>query len=192
MVRTVVAAALLAVAAAGCGATGPARRSGRVPTPPSTSSAALKTESCEPGARIPAASHGPPAVTLPCLGSGASVHLAGLRGRPTVVNVWASWCYPCREELPLLQAAHRRWGRSIRMLGVDSRDETSSATAFLVATGVTFPQAVDTSGQLPTRLGSPGLPITIGIDAAGAVVYKHAGQLAAGDLATIYQRLRSR
>lgn len=189
MWRVTAAVVLLTFATAACGASGGAASSVEPPTRSAESTTALRTEPCEPGARIPAAPHGPPAVTVPCLGRPGSVRLAGLRGRPTLVNVWASWCGPCREEMPMLQAAHRRWGRSIRMLGIDSRDDTSSATAFLAATGVTYAQAVDTSGQLPSRLGSPGIPVTIGIDSAGVVVYQHAGQLHEADLAAIQLRL---
>lgn len=149
--------------------------------------ARLRVEPCPTRTAAARAADGPPLMTLPCFGSPGQIRLPGLRN--TVVNVWASWCAPCREELPLLQATHRRWGESIRMLGIDSRDEASAAAAFLTATGVTYPQALDTSGQLPGRLGSPGLPVTIAIDAVGTVVYQHAGKLSTSDVATIQRRL---
>jgi len=166
-----------------CGASTP---TGRSVAPETTQP--LRVEPCLTG-DAPRATHGPPDMTLRCFGSAGTVRLAGLRGTPTLVNVWASWCEPCRKEMPMLQAAHRRWGASIRMLGVDSRDESSAAAAFLTATGVTYPQAIDNAGQLPGRLGSPGLPVTIGIDADGNVVYQHAGKLAAADLTAIQHKL---
>lgn len=193
MWKLAVAVAAALVGAAGCSTTG-APSHQRLPTGVQAPIGAgrpavrLHTSPCPTSSmRRPAGTDAPPAITLPCFGSPGSIALVGLRN--TMVNVWASWCGPCREEMPMLQAAHRRWGASIRMLGINSRDNPSAAADFLVATGVTYAQALDPAGQVPGRLGSPGLPVTIAIDSSGAVVYQHAGQLALTDLTTIKQRL---
>jgi len=89
----------------------------------------------------------------------------------------------------MLQSAHRRWGTSIGLLGVDSNDTRSAATSFLDDVGATYAQAIDSKGQLPGRLGSPGLPVTIAIDATGNVVFRHAGKLAESDVQTIQHQL---
>jgi hypothetical protein len=69
----------------------------------------------------PGVAGGLPDIALPCLGGGRDVNLAGLRG-PMVVNLWASWCEPCREELPVLQEYAERARRQVRVLGVDFED----------------------------------------------------------------------
>lgn len=186
MVRLAVVGAALTIAASACSMADSPRHEQEPADHQPT--AALRVDPCATRtASITHVAHRPPSITLPCLGSAGTVRLAGLRN--TVVNVWASWCQPCREEMPLLQAAHRRWGASIRVLGVDSRDEPAAAADFLAATGVTYAQAVDTAGELPGRLGSPGLPVTVAVDASGAIVFRHAGKLAASDLITIQRRL---
>lgn len=86
---------------------------------------------------------GLPALRLPCLGNGPDVTLSSLTGRPTLVNLWASWCAPCREEMPLLQQAFAEHGQDIRFLGVATRDEPAVAADFAAATGVTYPSVVD-------------------------------------------------
>ncbi len=172
--------ALVASAAGSCAAParpGPAHP-GPVPTVPAL-------EACEP-APAPAAAitDGPPGVPLSCFGTGRPVRLDGLRGRPTVVNVWASWCVPCRREMPLLQRTHERLGTTVRFLGVNTADDPGSAADFLRVLGIRFPQAVDDTGRLASRLGSPGLPVTIVIDGSGRVVYRRIGELHEADLAT--------
>ena len=125
-------------------------------------------------------SRGLPAVTLPCLGRGPDVHLAGLRGRPTLVNVWASWCVPCRAELPML-GEFASSQSSVRVLGVDALDDPASALSLLIAAGVHYPSARDDLGA--TKAGAhwgSGLPVTLLVDAQGAVVFEQHGAFADG------------
>jgi thiol-disulfide isomerase/thioredoxin len=118
-----------------------------------------------------------PSLRLPCLIPGPDVDLAALRGRPVLVNLWASWCGPCRDEMPVLQAAHERYGGQVQFVGVDTKDAAGHAAAFLVELGVTYPQLVDLDGQLLGHLRVPGLPVTVVLAADGTVAAKHVGEL---------------
>jgi cytochrome c biogenesis protein CcmG, thiol:disulfide interchange protein DsbE len=114
---------------------------------------------------------GLPDVTLPCLGGGRAVHLAGLRGRPTVLNLWASWCTPCREELPVLQQFYQRADGKVRMLGVDFEDtQADAALKLLQDSGVTYPQVADFDKRIDEGLGRHPVPMTVLVDADGRVV----------------------
>ena len=109
---------------------------------------------------------------------GKSVSLAELRGRPVVVNFFAAWCVPCREELPLLEAAHKRLGDRVAFVGIDTRDSRSQARDLLAETGVTFAAGYDPKGVLVDRyrLGR-GLPATLFLNSDGVVVERILGQL---------------
>lgn len=135
----------------------------------------LKTEAgvepCVGGGAEPVAD-GLPEVTLPCLGGGPAVDLSSLRG-PLVVNLWAGWCAPCREELPIYQAFHEKYAGRVPVLGIDYNDTQPGAALELVQqTGVTFPlladpqTALDGADPLP-RI--PGLPMLVLVDESGEV-----------------------
>ena len=115
---------------------------------------------------------------LLCLGPGApSVNLAQPTGRPILVNLWATWCGPCRDEMPELQAAYERHRGQVFFLGVDTRDDPQGAVDFLTEVGVTYPQVVDWDGDLLAHLRIPGLPVTVILDAQGKIIAKHVGPL---------------
>ncbi|MEV5556905.1 TlpA disulfide reductase family protein [Nonomuraea wenchangensis] len=106
--------------------------------------------------------------------------LAGLRGSPVLVTVWASWCDPCRQEFPLLVAAARDL-RGVRVIGVDLRDAAGAARAFLTETGATsFPHLSDPDGRLALELGARGVPETFLLDRDGFVVDRLIGTLTPG------------
>jgi cytochrome c biogenesis protein CcmG, thiol:disulfide interchange protein DsbE len=128
-------------------------------------------EPCPPTRPGPAAPDGLPDITLPCLGGGRDVHLAGLRGKPTVLNLWASWCTPCRDELPVLQEFYDRADGKVRMLGVDFEDtQPGAALQLLRQSGVTYPQVADFDKAIDEGLGRHPLPTTVLVDAEGRVV----------------------
>ena len=102
---------------------------------------------------------------------------AALRGRPTVVNLWATWCLPCQREMPILQRVHERFGEQVRFLGVDTRDDAAAAVEFLRAIGVTYPQTVDPDGDLLHQLRIPGLPVTVVLDRHGRVAHRKVGPI---------------
>ena len=125
-----------------------------------------------------------PAVKLSCLQDGPDVSTTKLGGRPVLINLWASWCGPCKQEMPALQAAYEQVGSRVMFLGVDTKDDPDSARDFLAATAIHYPQAVDADGQLLHELGGSGLPVTLILDASGNRVYSHRGELRADDLRT--------
>lgn len=116
-----------------------------------------------------------PNMGLSCLISGPAVNVQQLSGRPVVVNLWATWCGPCREEMPILQAARARYGRAVAFLGVDTRDDPARAAAFLNELEVTYPQVSDPTGQLLSQLRVPGLPVTVVLDSQGRISGRHIG-----------------
>ncbi len=93
--------------------------------------------------------------------------LVGQRGRPVVVNVWASWCGPCRVEAPLLQDAAEEYGDRVAFIGIASRDERSAALEFLDRYDIRYPNLFDASGEVREALGLRGLPTTYIFDAEG-------------------------
>jgi cytochrome c biogenesis protein CcmG, thiol:disulfide interchange protein DsbE len=124
-----------------------------------------------------------PDVTLPCLGGGRDVRLAMLDG-PLVINVWASYCAPCREELPVLQRLHEAAGDEVTVLGLDYEDPAPGAALQLAAdAGVTFPSVADPDAQVRADLEVIALPQTVFVDATGEVVAVERRKLTSLDLA---------
>jgi len=112
-----------------------------------------------------------PGLTLNCLGSDASRDLRQLAGRPMLINFWASWCGPCKVELPLLARAHREWGDRVAFLGIDVQDASAEAWKSLTAAGVDYPQLEDPKGRTRADFGwTGGLPLTVFVDARGRMV----------------------
>ena len=117
-----------------------------------------------------------PVATLPRLTGHGTGSLADYRGRPVLLNAWASWCPPCKGEMPLLERAHRRMQRAGgTVLGVDVQDDRQSALAFLHRKGVTFPSLRDVDRSYVHRLGVTGYPESFLIDREGRVVALNRG-----------------
>jgi cytochrome c biogenesis protein CcmG, thiol:disulfide interchange protein DsbE len=118
-----------------------------------------------------------PAFTLPRLNGAGSISSSSLKGTPLVVNFFASWCVPCREEAPLLEKTWQRYkDRGIQFLGVNVTDTRSSARDFLRKYGITYPVVTDYSLGYAQRLRVPGLPITYFIDQNGDFLSTAAGK----------------
>ena len=109
--------------------------------------------------------------------SALSARLHALRGHPIVLNVWASWCEPCREEFPLLATAAARYGREVAFVGADVSDPTANARSFLAAHPVSYPSYSSSVSALSAlKLYPNGPPQTVFINARGKVVFVHDGE----------------
>jgi cytochrome c biogenesis protein CcmG, thiol:disulfide interchange protein DsbE len=102
--------------------------------------------------------------------------LAGLRGRPVVVNAWASWCGPCTLEMPLLQRAAVGYGRRVGFVGVNVEDVHDDATSFARDHWMAYPSYVDQDRDIAHSIGvRVGLPTTVFYDRSGRVAFVHQG-----------------
>ena len=102
--------------------------------------------------------------------------IAALRGYPVVVNVWASWCGPCRFEFPVLQKLSARYGKRVAFLGVDSQDSDDAASTFLKEAPVPYPSYTDSDKKIAESLHATlGLPDTAFYDRDGKLVYLKQG-----------------
>lgn len=120
--------------------------------------------------------------------AGHGFDLAALRGRVVVVNVWASWCGACRDELPLLVMAGRRWfGQGLSVAGIDIRDNPESARRTLAEVGAReLPTIADPHGTLAVQWGATGVPETFVVDRAGRVRVRAQGAI---DLAWLERQI---
>ncbi len=106
--------------------------------------------------------------------AGFEAHLAAL-DTPAVVNVWASWCLPCRSEAPLLNQANQEFGDRITFIGVDVADNQTDARQFLAEFGLDFDHFFDPNRSIPAFYGGFGTPITFFFGPGGELVRTHNG-----------------
>lgn len=124
-----------------------------------------------------------PALSLPRLGGSEPVSLASYRGQVVVLNYWASWCLPCRDETPLLQRWHARiLSRHGTVLGVDALDSTGDARAFVRRFHLTYPILRDREGRTEKAFGVRGYPETLVLDRGGRIAAIRRGPLDAAFL----------
>ena len=122
-----------------------------------------------------------PDLTVPALLAGEpELDLAELDG-PAVVNLWATWCVPCRRELPDFQTASEQHP-DVRFVGIDIGEDVDDAQAFIDELGVTFDQFADLDGELSGALGVASLPVTIVIDGNGVIDTRHLGPMSIAEL----------
>jgi cytochrome c biogenesis protein CcmG/thiol:disulfide interchange protein DsbE len=101
--------------------------------------------------------------------------LAQLRGYPVVVNVWASWCGPCRFEFPVLQKLSARYGKRVAFLGINSEDSDDAAATFLREEPVPYPSYTDPDKKIAESIGASGYPDTAFYDESGKLLYLKIG-----------------
>ena len=109
-------------------------------------------------------------------GEGNEVHLSDFRGKPVILNFWASWCGPCQSEMPDFDQAYKTYGEDIHFVMVNltdgSRETIETASAFIQESGYSFPVYYDTSYSAAIAYGTSSIPVTYFIDAEGnAVAY---------------------
>lgn len=115
-----------------------------------------------------------PSFRLPRLGGRGDERLAALRGSVVVIDFWASWCVPCKQEAPMLERAWERWrGQGALFLGIDSQDFESDARRFIATHGITYPNLHDGSGAIASRYGVTGFPEMWFVDRKGRLVVEH-------------------
>lgn len=116
---------------------------------------------------------------------GTTMSTTDLLGVPLIINFWFSTCEPCRREMPALGAAHRRYGKSIRFVGINMNDSAEVAQAFAKTYGVTYELFTEPSGALITTLGIATAPFTLLVNSNGRIVAQFAGELTASTLDTL-------
>lgn len=124
-----------------------------------------------------------PAFELAPVDGGATVSLAGLAGRPAVINFWATWCIPCLEEHGVLNDAARAAQGKAQFVGVVYEDDEERVRAFLRQRGVAYPSLIDPEGQTAIAYGIFGVPETFFVDAQGRIAAKQVGPLTRDSLA---------
>jgi thiol-disulfide isomerase/thioredoxin len=148
----------------------------------------LKATTDVPGCR-PGPGGGPlPALTLACLGGGRSVDLSSLTG-PLIINLWASNCGPCREEMPAIEAFHEEYGARVPVLGIDYQDLQPAAALDLARrSGVSYPLVADPGGDVNADSPFPvirGIPYFVFVTAGGDVTAVPGGISSADDLVAL-------
>ena len=118
-----------------------------------------------------------PPIDMPLFG-GESMTLADYADKPVVVNFWASWCGPCRQEAPIFERLSREYGeRGVAFIGVNIQDAESDAEAYLREFGITYPNGLDADGSISIDYGVIGIPVTFFIGRDGVVQRRWAGVL---------------
>lgn len=164
------AAAVFAIALAGCGSSGGGTSTAKAPDYKRALAGAPK-----PLAKLYAQGDRLVSGGTSAFGS----QLADLRGHPVVVNVWASWCEPCRMEFPYLQRLSAKYGKRVAFVGVDTNDNDAAARTFLGELPLPYPSYTDPNKDIAQSVGATvGLPDTAYYDASGKRVFVKQGQYA--------------
>lgn len=122
-----------------------------------------------------------PDVDIVALDDGTTTSLSDIEG-PAVVNLWATWCAPCRREIPDFEAVHQTRGDEVRFVGINVGEDAEDARAFLDEVGATYDQYLDSAGFVVTELKTATMPVTLVLDADGAISTQHLGPMDQDDL----------
>ena len=115
-------------------------------------------------------------ITLGCLDGTAGASIDGITG-PAIINVWGSWCGPCKEEMPILRSFYKKAEGKVTLIGVDVEEESiEDGRRFVEKNGITWPNLFDPNGKSRAYFGM-GVPVTWFISSDGTVAYKHIGVL---------------
>jgi cytochrome c biogenesis protein CcmG/thiol:disulfide interchange protein DsbE len=125
----------------------------------------------------PLVGHSAPDFTLKAVGTGESLNLSRYRGKPVVLNFWATWCRPCWEEHPVLTENAQTMGDRVQFVGVVFQDDEKKITDFLQQRGWAYPTLVDDRGKTAIAYGVGGVPETFFLDKHGTIVAKYTGPM---------------
>lgn len=117
-----------------------------------------------------------------------TVKLSELRGKPVLLNFWASWCPPCRKEMPDLQEFAEKYGAHIHVIGVNWNDQLQTVKEFLDQYRVTYTNLLDTNGKVIVRYGLTGLPTSFFIDEDGIIRGKWFGEMNTADMVAAFRK----
>lgn len=120
---------------------------------------------------------------------GKTVTLSGLRGKPVVINFWASWCPPCRKEMPVLKNAAGTYEGKVQFVGVNLQDSQTAFSEALEEFGLPYPNGKDEDLAISQAYGVTVLPKTFFINKDGIVSYVHAGAIDEATLAAAIQKI---
>ncbi|MBI1743588.1 TlpA family protein disulfide reductase [Candidatus Acetothermia bacterium] len=140
-----------------------------------------------------------PDISVPTLGylapdfellntDGKKIKLSDLRGKPVLVNFWATWCPPCRKEMPDLQAFYTKHSDKIQLLGINWGEETDEIKKFLAEFGVSYPNVIDQNGKMFVLYQLTGLPTSFFVDEAGVIRGVWLGLMTAADIEVAFEK----
>ena len=129
-----------------------------------------------------------PAFALKAVGGGDTIDLQQLRGRPVVINFWATWCGPCYEEHPTLVQNARLLGNQVQFVGVVFNDTEDKIQAFLSERGSAYPTLLDQQGKIAIAYGVGGVPETYFVNREGPIVAKYSGPISTDELQANIQK----
>lgn len=146
------------------------------------------------GGRAPGAtverSDSAPVFSLPNVEDGGpQVSLSALAGRPVVINFWASWCVPCRREMPAFESVYEEVGDDVAFIGVNHQDSRRLALELIGETGIAYPSGYDPQGTVAFSFGLYGMPTTVFVDADGTILEQRTGELTRDELRSTIERL---
>jgi thiol-disulfide isomerase/thioredoxin len=183
VIRTAAGLAVAALLVSGCAASGVAKPTVLIPAVSDTVGTTVFAAGSRPAL---------PTLSGATLGGG-TLDLASLRGHVVVLNVWASWCEPCKAESPALVAVARRTAtQGVRFVGIDENDEDAAASAFLAKIGSSYPHLVDPQGRLlaSLRMLPPAVPSSLVIDPQGRVAARVIGPTTEAGMLALLARVQ--